>query len=242
MTSQRERTEELLSEYREQTLDTTIAAELEAYLTTDAECRELLMALDEVADAMPRLPEVMPPAGLARRAALAALSRSHSRGVTRAVPFRPRVMMRRQPAYPPLLQAAAAIAMVVTGVAGLVSGPEAGPAHVATQVVERTSLELRERTDLLVENVRAFGLSVGAAVETRFEGIHDRVDEYRDLLERPGESLPVEGRGFAAEERIAKNTQLPEPNGLTVRYNWMKAGAGDAVRSATSSLSAWREA
>lgn len=174
----RERTLELLSDYREGLLAPGLREAVAERLASDAECRETLAALEELAELLPALAGTGEPrAGLAERAARAALAAGRPAPVAtfrRRAPYRP--------AVPSPLQAAAAVAMLATGLAALVSGPEAPPQRAATRLVERTSLELRQQGGRLVENIRELGERVGAALETRIDRIDDRVEDYRRLL------------------------------------------------------------
>jgi predicted nucleic acid-binding protein len=187
----RARAEELLSDYREGTLDPILRAELEAYLATDDECRQLLAALDLVAEAMPALPAAEPSADLTRRVAAAAWRAGRR---NRVLPFRERLASLRIP-LPAVLQAAAAVLLVVTGVAGLVAGPDAGPSRAASRFVLRAGVELRESRDRLVQSLKLLQVVVGTAFESRLDRMGDRVEDFRQLLEerRSREREPSEG-------------------------------------------------
>jgi len=182
---------ELLSDHHEGSLHPLLRAELESHLEECARCRALLEALGEVVEALRGYPVLEPSAGLAQRAAAAALAR-------------PRLVTRKRPlAIPSWLQAAAAgFALVAAGAFLLVTGPEA-PTRVATRLVDRTVTAgsmLLERKDRLVEDVRILGVVIGTAFEGRLDRMNDRVDDYRQLLER---------RRNATEEEKKRSTGGP---------------------------------
>lgn len=172
------RAEELFSDHREGLLDPVLRAELEAHLRACSACRELRQGLDEVLDALGHAPDLDTPAGLAERAATAALQRGRAlRRPTRGVAFR----------LPVRIQAlAAGIALVTSGVL-MWTGRPAGPALGADRLVERTvnaGVYLLERKDRLMEDLRILRMVVGTAFEGRLDRMNDRVDDYRRLLER----------------------------------------------------------
>ena len=104
---------------------------------------------------------------------------------------------------PSWLQAAAAgFALVAAGAFLLVTGPEA-PTRAATRLVDRTVTAgsfLLERKDRLVEDVRILGVVIGTAFEGRLDRMNDRVNDYRQLLER---------RRNASEEEKKRSTGRP---------------------------------
>jgi len=205
----RSRAEELLSDYREGALDPILRGELDAYLQTDEECRRLLAALDLVADAMPTLPRAEPGADLAPRVAAASWRGGWRSG---AVPFRARLAGSFQVPLPAILQAAAAVLLVITGVAGLIAGPEAGPSRAASRIVERAGVELREGKDRIVESLKLLQVVVGTAFESRIDRMGDRVEDFRQLLEerRVREQGPSEGnRGGVPGGALAARAESP---------------------------------
>jgi hypothetical protein len=104
---------------------------------------------------------------------------------------------------PSWLQAAAAgFALVAAGAFLLVTGPEA-PTRAASRIVDRTvnaGSFLIERKDRLVEDVRILGVVIGTAFEGRLDRMNDRVNDYRQLLER---------RRNATEEEKKRSTRGP---------------------------------
>jgi predicted anti-sigma-YlaC factor YlaD len=185
------RAEELLSDHYEGSLTPLVKAEVDEHLEECPRCRALLEALGRVVDALHSFPLLEPSADLADRAAVAALRRPRA-----AVPD-------RRHALPSWLQAAAAgIALVVAGTFLLVTGPEA-PTRAATRLVDRTVTAgsfLLERKDRLVEDVRILGVVIGTAFEGRLDRMNDRMNDYRQLLER---------RRNASEEEKKRSTGGP---------------------------------
>jgi hypothetical protein len=172
--------QELLSDHLEGSLDRLLAADLDAHLAACAECRALRAALAEVVTTLRGAAELEPPAGLAERAARAALLAPPLRAVA------PR------PAVPPAVWLAAAGLAAALGT-GLYYGQRAGldPLGAGRRVVERSvnaGAYLLERKDRLVEDVRLLRVVIGTAFEGRVERVNDRVDDYRRLLEKRRES------------------------------------------------------
>jgi hypothetical protein len=175
MTMDCRRAEELLSDHLEGALHAILRAELEGHLARCADCRALREALGEVVLALRAVPDLESPAGLAERAAAAALARP------RAAVIRPAIVL------PPWVQAAAAgFALLALGTALLVVGPEK-PTRAAQRLVGQTvtaSSHLMERRDRLVEDVRILGVVLGTAFEGRLDRVNERVEDYRRLLDR----------------------------------------------------------
>jgi hypothetical protein len=171
------RAEELFSDHREGVLDAVVRAELEGHFAACPDCRRLRTALDEVVDALQAYPALEPGAGLAERVARTAFTRRK---------VRPFVAPRRS-SFPAWVQAAAAgIALVAVGLLLLLTGPEA-PTRAASRLVDRTMTagsQLMERKDRLVEDVRILGVVIGTAFEGRLDRVNDRMNDYRQLLER----------------------------------------------------------
>lgn len=185
------RAEELFSDHHEGALPPGLRAELETHLAQCPACRALRDALGEVVGALRAYPVLAPALELAERAAVSALAR-------------PRVVARRRVTpFPSWLQAAAAgFAFIATGVLLLVTGPEA-PTRAATRLVTRTVTAgsfLLERKDRLVEDVRILGVVIGTAFEGRLDRMNDRMNDYRQLLER---------RRNASEEERKRSTGGP---------------------------------
>jgi anti-sigma factor RsiW len=185
------RAEELLSDHYEGTLSPLERSELDSHLEDCPRCGALLEALGSVIEALHSFPLLEPGPGLAERVAAAALARPR-----RAAAPRPHVL-------PSWLQAAAAgFVLVVAGTFLLVTGPEA-PTRAATRLVDRTLTAgsfLMERKDRLVEDVRILGVVIGTAFEGRLDRMNDRVNDYRQLLER---------RRNASEEEKKRSTGGP---------------------------------
>jgi uncharacterized membrane protein len=173
------RSQELLSDHLEGTLHAILHSELDAHLAGCDECRSLREAVAEVVDALHAFPELDPPVGLAER--VVAATRTLPRPAPRPIVVRPALVI------PSWMQAAAAgFALVTLGVLLMVVGPEA-PTRAATSLVDRTvsaGSEIIERRDRMVEDVRILGVVLTTAFEGRLERMNDRVEDYRQLLER----------------------------------------------------------
>jgi hypothetical protein len=169
-----QRAEELLSDHLEGTLHPILRAELDSHLARCAECGPLRAAVAEVVGALRAFPDVDAPAGLAGRAAAAAL-------------VAPRPVVRPAIVLPPWVQAAAAgLALITLGTILMVVGPEK-PTRAAQRLVSQTvtaGSSLMERKDRLVEDVHILGVVLGTAFEGRLERVNDRVEDYRRLLDR----------------------------------------------------------
>jgi hypothetical protein len=170
------RAEELFSDELAGTLHEILAADLRAHYAGCAACRELRSAFAEVVEALRSHPEVEAPAGLAERAAAAALEARR-----RPVEIRPAFVV------PSWVQAAAAgLALIALGAMLLVVGPEA-PTRAAQRLVGQTvnaGNSLMERKDRLFEDVRILGVVLSTAFEGRLDRVNERVEDYRRLLER----------------------------------------------------------
>jgi predicted anti-sigma-YlaC factor YlaD len=173
------RVEERLSDHLEGTLDALLDAELRAHLEDCDLCRELRAAMSEVIDALRDAPAAEPSAGLAARAADAAL-RAHRR--------RPRrVGLPSFVGLPPWVLATAAVLALAlsTGLAGAAGGR--GALHGTSRIAQRVSavgVSVAERWDRLVEDFRVLRVLVGTTFEGRMDRVNDRVEDYRRLLER----------------------------------------------------------
>jgi hypothetical protein len=206
------RAEELLSDHLEGSLHQILAGELERHLTSCASCRELREALAEVVEALRGAPELEAPAGLAERAARAALARplapesqpAHPRGLApESQPAHPRgrpVEIRPALVIPHWLNVAAAgFALIALGATLAVVGPERG-ARAAQRLVGQTvtaGSSLMERKDRLLEDVRLLGVVLSTAFEGRIERVNERVNDYKRLLERrkaSPQAEPKQGR------------------------------------------------
>jgi len=169
-----QRAEELLSDHLEDTLHPILRAELDSHLARCAECGPLRTAVAEVVEALRAFPDIDAPAGLAGRAAAAALAA-------------PRPVVRPAIVLPSWVQAAAAgLALITLGTILMAVGPER-PTRAAQRLVSQTvtaGSSLLERKDRLVEDVRILGVVLGTAFEGRLERVNDRVEDYRRLLDR----------------------------------------------------------
>jgi len=202
------RAEELLSDHVEGALEEPLCSELERHLTSCPACRELREALGDVIAALESHPVLDAPAGLAERAAEAALRRPATRTGTLAWRFR---------AVPWGVQAAAAVlAMAVTGGVLAATGSQ-NASRLPMRVKERAvnaGAYIAERKDRLVENFRILRVVVGTAFGSRVDRLGDRVEDYRKLLEQRKSATPEPKKtnGSRAEEdeaRVAAAFRLP---------------------------------
>jgi hypothetical protein len=187
------RAEELLSDYREGDLHPLLRGELEAHLRTCSECAALLAALDDVlgllhaARARIRPPEVEPSAGLAERAAQAALAAG--RGDTRVRRWRGRLPARVQ-----TLAAGIAIFATATVLVGRNAYERRWPQRMVSEAATM-GVHVLERKDRALEDLRMLRVIVGATFEGRVDRVTERVDDYRRLLARrraaPGPPSPA---------------------------------------------------
>lgn len=189
------RSQELLSDQLDGSLDALRARELEAHLLECPDCRSLRDALGEVVAALKSYPVLEPPVGLAERAAAFSLARP-----------KPAAVRRRWPdlGLPVGLQIlAAALALAVTGVVLLAAWPGA-------RVKERTinaGAYLWERKERVVEDFRLLRVVVSTAFEGRLDKVNDRMDDYRRLL----------GKRRATEQEQKRSGPPPKTDAESVR-------------------------
>ena len=191
------RVEDLLSEHLEGTLPFALHAQVDAHLQSCTACRELRAALAEVVETL-RLPvEVQPSADLAERAAAAAL---------RAGRVAPRVRPLPQLAGIPHRVLATAAVLTLALSTGLVAASgSAGPLGVPGRMAQRISsvgVTVAEMKDRVVEAFHVMRVVVGTAFEGRVERVNDRLDDYKQLLER---------RQREEQERM-RNSNPPPPS------------------------------
>jgi acyl-coenzyme A synthetase/AMP-(fatty) acid ligase len=205
-----QRVEELLSDQLEGALHQILRAELDRHLAACAACRELREAMAEVVVALRAYPDLEEPAGLAARAAAAALR------APRVVEVRPAIVV------PSWVQAAAAgFALIALGAMLLVVGPEA-PTRAAHRLVGETvnaGNSLIVRKDRIVEDVRLLGVVLSTAFEGRLDRVNERVQDYRRLLEK---------RRAAPDDADSKRGSRTEPGPTGVASGFRTAGPGPA--------------
>jgi anti-sigma factor RsiW len=182
------RAEELLSDYREGELHEILRGELEAHLSSCAECPRLLAALDEVLGLLQvtraRLApgEIEPAGGLAARAAEAALAA----GRTASAPRRWRPVL---PARVQTLAAGVAFFATATVLAGRTALERRWPQRLVSEAAT-AGVHVIERKDRALEDLRVLRVIVGATFEGRVDRMTERVDDYRRLLERRRSGSP----------------------------------------------------
>jgi hypothetical protein len=193
------RSQELLSDHLEGTLHAILRTELEAHLAGCADCRTLREAVAEVVEELHAFPDLEPPRRLVGR--IVEATRRAPPPASRVVRVRPALVI------PSWVQAAAAgFAMIALGVLLLVVGPEAST-RAATSLVDRTvsaGTEILEHKDRVVEDVRILGVVLTTAFEGRLERMNDRVEDYRQLLERRRAEPEDSKRGSGIRPRAVR--------------------------------------
>lgn len=213
------RAQELFSDQLEGALHPVLAAELERHLAACAACRELQAAFAEVVASLRSTPDVEAPAGLAERAARAALARPIAPGGPAVDPLGRPLEIRPAFVLPRWLNAAAAgLALIALGTTLAVIGPERG-SRAARRLVGETVTAgsgLIERKDRLVEDVRLLGAVLSTAFEGRIERVNDRVNDYKRLLEQRKASPPPDpkqGRAARPALQVAGGFRTGEGEG-----------------------------
>ncbi len=200
------RFQELLSDHADGSLSPVLHVELETHLAGCEDCRGLRGALDEVVAALRSHPLLEPSSGLAERAARAALQA--------AQPARRRAGL--EIAWPRALRIAAALALVASGTALLVSGPDGQAARAARRLTDQAETSvflLAERKDRIVEDVRILRVVIGAAFEGRLDRVNDRFEDYRRMIEK----RRAAGSPAPSPKKIGKNEQNPAHAALVDR-------------------------
>lgn len=172
------RAEELLSDHLDGTLDEILDAELRAHLAECDRCRELKDALVEVLDVLRTTTDVEPSAGLAERAAAAALRAGRPRTGSRLPVLA---------GLPPWVLATAAVLALALSTGLVTASGGKGPLGSTGQIARRVSsvgVYVAEKRDRLAEDFRMLRVVVGTAFEGRVDRVNDRVEDYRRLLER----------------------------------------------------------
>lgn len=197
------RAEELFSDHLEGSLHAILHGEVEAHLARCPDCRHLRELFGEVVQALREVPELAPDAGLAGRAARAALLAARQ-----PIEVRPAFVV------PSWVQAAAAgFALISLGAFLMVLGPER-PTRAAQRLVGHTAQagsDLLVRKDRLVEDVRLLGVVLSTAFEGRIDRVNDRVEDYRRLLEKR------RGQGADADPKSG-STPRPVSMGLATAF------------------------
>lgn len=172
------RAEELLSDHLDGTLDAILDADLRAHVAGCDRCRELREAMVEVLEVLRTANDVEPSAGLAERAALAAIRAGRPRA-TRHLPA--------IAGLPPWVLATAAVLALALSTGLVTASGGKGPLGSTGQIARRVSslgVYIAEKKDHLTEDFRMLRVVVGTAFEGRLDRVNDRVEDYRRLLER----------------------------------------------------------
>jgi hypothetical protein len=200
------RFQELLSDHADGSLSPVLRAELEAHLAGCEHCRALRAALQEVVTALRSHPLLEPSPWLAERSARAALQAAKP----------PRPWPGAEIAWPRALRIAAALALLASGTALLVSGPDGRAARAARRLTDQAETSvflLAERKDRIVEDVRILRVVIGAAFEGRLDRVNDRFEDYRRMIEK----RRAAGTPAPSPKKIGKNEQNPAHAALVDR-------------------------
>jgi predicted anti-sigma-YlaC factor YlaD len=199
-----DRAQELFSDHLEGRLDPALKTELHEHLVSCPACAALRAAFGEVVDALRAAPQVAEPKGLVDRVIEA----------TRRLP-RPSARPARMPLW--MMAAAAGLAVALTAGVVWATRPESQASLARTwQRSERFAVYVAERKDRALEELRLLRVVVGTAFEGRLDRVNERVEDYRQLLEkrraseRSGEGEKNEDKKPAPQGRNFPN---PGPKG-----------------------------
>ncbi len=194
-----ERARELFTDHLEGRLDPSLRQVLHDHLVTCAACAALRAAFGEVVDTLRSTPELPVPLGLVER-------------VIEATRRLPRASALRPPRMPLWMQAAAAVlALALTGGVLALLRPETQASLTRLWLrTQRFGVHAAERRDRAVEELRLLRILVATAFEGRLDRVNERVEDYRQLLEKrraseqsnpplPPEKAP-QGRNFPNPE------------------------------------------
>lgn len=199
------RARDLFSDHLDGALDPSLKGELHEHLVTCPSCSALRAAFGEVVDTLRTAPELPVPLGLVDR-------------IVEATRRLPRPSAFRAPRMPLWMQATATVlALAVTGLVLVSLRPESRTSLV--RLKERTvrfGVYVLERRDRAVEEFRLLRVVFGTAFEGRVDRVNERVEDYRQLLEKR--------RASEAEPKSDKKME-PVPQGR----NFPNSGAPDPV-------------
>jgi predicted anti-sigma-YlaC factor YlaD len=199
------------SDLREGSLLPAVVEEIEAHLSVCLECRQLQEAFGEALGALARFPEIEPARDLAERVVVAALA---GRSAAGALVFRrPTREARSLPAW--IRSIAAALAIATTGTLLLVTREAHALSRTATRLGTRAmnvGVQMVERQERLVEDVRGLPSLVGSAVSGRMERVGSRVEDYKRYIERrrQGDVEKKQGGLGSAATRVAEHFRTGE--------------------------------
>lgn len=191
------RTDELLSDHLDGTLDAVLDADVRAHVAACDRCRELRAAMIEVLEVLRTAWEVEPARDLAERAASAALLAGRPRAALR---------MPGLSGLPPWVLATAAVLALGLSTGLVTASGGKGTLGTAGHLARRVSavgVYVAEKKDRLFEDFRMLRVVVGTAFEGRVDRVNDRVEDYRRLLERRQKDAQMERRQQTPGERPA---------------------------------------
>ena len=202
------RAEEMLSDHIDGALDPILDAEVRAHIEGCERCRELRAAMVEVIGVLRDAPAMEPSAGLAARAAAAALRAGRGRP-------RYRLGLPTFTGLPPWVLATAAVLALAlsTGlVAASGSKSALGTTGRLAQRVSAVGVFVAEKKDRLAEDFRMLRVVVGTAFEGRVDRVNDRVEDYRRLLERRQRDAQLERSRLQSAAPAAAPSPRPAPS------------------------------
>lgn len=198
-----ERARELFTDHLEGRLDPSLRQAVHGHLVTCGTCAALRAAFGEVVDTLRSAPELPVPLGLVERVVEA----------TRRLPRPPALRPLRMPLW---MQAAAAVlALALTGGVLALLRPETQANLTRFWLrAQRFGVYAAERRDRAVEELRLLRVLVGTAFEGRLDRVNERVEDYRQLLEKRRASepaAPAQGPQKAPQGRNFPNSGSPPP-------------------------------
>lgn len=196
--------EELLSDAVEGSLAGVQRDELDRHLAGCPACRALRDAVRDVRTFLIESPVVEAPDDLVSRVAEFSRQRRSAVGAGRQAALR----------WSRGLRLAAALVLMASGAVLLIPGNPAGRAldtrRFGTQVIN-FGVQLAERKDRLVEDLRMLRILAGSALQGRVERVNESVDDYRRLLEQRRTERPPDG-----QSGLFSNGSPPRSVGLDV--------------------------
>jgi hypothetical protein len=233
-TLQCRRAEELLSDHVDGSLGEVLEADLRGHLSGCDRCRELREALLEVLHVLRTDVEIEPSAGLAERAAAAALRAGRPRATFRV----PGIA-----GLPPWVLATAAVLALALSTGLVTASGGKGPLGSAGSLARRVSsvgMYVAEKKDRLFEDFRMLRVVVGTAFEGRIDRVNDRVEDYRRLLERRQRDAQMErsqqapGKGPSPSPRPAPHELLNQRSEAHVQECDRRGGCEDVALAPVS--------
>jgi anti-sigma factor RsiW len=195
------RARDLFSDHLDGVLDPALRGDLHEHLVGCPSCSALRAAFGEVVDTLRTTPDLPVPLGLVDR-------------VIEATRRLPKAAL-RAPRMPLWLQAAAAVlALAITGlvVFAVQPGSPLGLARLKDRAI-RSWVYVAERKERAVEEFRLLRVVFGTAFEGRVDRVNERVEDYRQLLEKRRAS-EAEGSRDVPPEAAPQGSNFPNSTGV----------------------------